>query len=402
MRSLRSVAATLAAAATLVLPTLGGPALAQQATPVPFDPAAFSVSLEPFAEGFDRPVFLADPGDGSGRLFVVEQSGTVRILRDGAVDTEPFLDVSGLVTTRNSEQGLLGLAFDPEYADTGEFYVAYTANTGEGSGDNTLARYRVSADDPDRADPDSAEILLAVQDPFPNHNGGMVGFGPDGYLYLAMGDGGSGGDPLGNGQNPDALLGKILRLDVSGRADGEPYAIPADNPFVDGGGRPEVWAWGLRNPWRFSFDRETADFWVADVGQNWIEEIDMLPAGSPGGANFGWNVLEGTACFAVEDCDPSPFVPPVAEYTHEFGCSVTGGYVYRGPANPALVGTYLFADYCTGAFWGIGKDAAGEWMLSEPIQTGLNVSSFAEDGEGNVYVLDLNGAIYRIAAGEAS
>lgn len=405
MRSLRRLAAALGVATALVLPPLAMPALARQATPAPFDPAAFSVALEPFAEGFERPVFLADPGDGSGRLFVVEQGGLIRILRDGAVDPDPFLDVTGLISTSNNEQGLLGLAFDPAFADNGEFYIAYTASTaatGEGVGDNTLARYRVAADDPDRADPASAEVLLAIPDPFGNHNGGMVAFGPDGYLYLGLGDGGSGGDPLGNGQNSDTLLGKILRLDVSGRADGKPYAVPTDNPFVDGGGSPEVWVLGLRNPWRFSFDRETGDLWIADVGENQMEEIDLLPAGSPGGANFGWNVMEGSACFAVDDCDPSPFVSPVAEYTHEFGCSVTAGYVYRGPADPSLDGTYLFADYCTGAFWGLGQDAAGAWILSEPIQTGLNVSSFSEDGEGNVYVIDLNGAIYRIASEEAA
>lgn len=405
MRSLRRLAAVLGVAAALVLPPLAAPTLARQATPAPFDPAAFAITLEPFADGFERPVFLADPGDGSGRLFVVEQGGLVRILRDGVVDPDPFLDVTGLVTTSNNEQGLLGLAFDPAFAENGEFYVAYTANTaaaGEGVGDNTLARYRISPDDPDRANPASAEILLAMTDPFGNHNGGMVAFGPDGYLYLGLGDGGSGGDPLNNGQNPDALLGKIVRLDVTNRADGEPYAIPADNPFVDGGGAPEAWALGLRNPWRFSFDRETGDLWIADVGENWIEEITMLPAGSPGGANLGWNVLEGNACFAVEDCDPSPFVAPVAEYTHEYGCSVTGGYVYRGSEAPTLAGTYLFADYCTGAFWGLGQDAGGEWVLSEPIQTGLNVSSFSEDSEGNVYVIDLNGSILRVAGEAAS
>ncbi len=405
MRSLRRLAAVCGIAAALALPAFAAPALAGQATPAAFDPLAFSVTLEPVAEGFERPVFLADPGDGSGRRFVVEQGGVIRILRDGAVEPEPFLDVRELVNTANNEQGLLGLAFDPRFAENGEFYVAYTAidsATGEGVGDNTLARYRVSADDPDRADPASAEILLAIPDPFGNHNGGMIAFGPDGYLYLGTGDGGAGGDPLNNGQNPNALLGKMLRLDVSGRTEGEPYAIPADNPFVGGGGAPEIWTTGLRNPWRFSFDRETGDLWIADVGQNWIEEVNVLPAGSSGGANLGWNVMEGTACFAVEDCDPSPFIGPVAEYTHEFGCSVTGGYVYRGGAAPSLGGVYLFADYCTGLLWGLGQDASGERVLSEPIETGLNVSSFAEDSEGNVYVIDLNGSIFRVGGGAAS
>jgi glucose/arabinose dehydrogenase len=405
MHPVRSIASVGILAAALLLPSFATQAAAQEAatpaaaTPA-FDPARFAASLETVAEGLDRPVFVADPGDDSGRLFVVEQSGTIRIMHEGEVDPEPFLDISGLIATGNSEQGLLGLAFDPSYEENGEFYVAYTANQGEGSGDNTLARYRVAADDPDRADPDSAEVLLAIPDPFPNHNGGMLAFGPDGHLYVATGDGGAGGDPLGNGQNPDALLGKILRLEVSNRAEGDPYAIPEDNPFVDGGGAPEVWAWGLRNPWRFSFDRETGDLWIADVGQNWIEEVSMLPAGEPGGANLGWNVLEGTACFADDECDPSPFVAPVAEYTHEQGCSVTGGYVYRGEAFPTLRGTYLFADYCTGLLWGLGLDANGEWALSEPIETGRNISSFSEDAAGGLYLIDLNGTVFRVV-GEA-
>ncbi len=277
--SLRALAllatCALAAVVALVGPAAGRPLVHAQdgdGTP-PFDPVDFGVGLEAVAGGFERPVHVADPGDGSGRLFVVEQAGRIRIVRDGEVLPEPFLDIVEIVESGGNEQGLLSVAFHPDYADNGLFYVGFTARTTDDEddsvGDNTVARYRVSADDPDRADPDSREVLLAVDDPYPNHNGGLVLFGPDGYLYAGLGDGGSGGDPEGNGQNTDTLLGSILRLDVDGAADGEPYAIPADNPFADGdGGAPEVWTYGLRNPWRFSFDRATGDLYVADVGQN--------------------------------------------------------------------------------------------------------------------------------------
>jgi glucose/arabinose dehydrogenase len=363
-----------------------------------FDPASFDLTLEKVADGFDRPIFVADPADGSERLFVVEQGGTVRILRDGEVDPEPFLDMSEMLDTDYMEQGLLGLAFDPEFERNGRLYVGYTAatsSTGSDIGDNSIARLTVSGDDPDRVDPSTAEVLIAVPDPFGNHNGGEVIFGPDGYLYAAMGDGGAAGDPQRNGQNPQTLLGSILRIDVRGD---EGYAIPADNPFADGvEGRPEIWAYGLRNPWRFSFDRETNDMWIADVGQDWIEEINFLPAGSPGGANFGWRAMEGSSCYEEEDCDTSEYVLPVAEYTHDEGCSVTGGYVYRGEAIPELDGVYLLGDYCVGAIWGVGKDASGNWVRSGPVQTGLNISSFGEDADGNVYLTASDGALYRIA-----
>ena len=386
--------------ALVLLAALGVPAgSARQTSAPPFDPATFHVGLQPVASGLDRPVFVADPGDGSGRLFVVEQPGRIRILRDGALLPDPFLDLTGVVTARGNEQGLLSMAFDPGYAQNGEFYVGYTANSGEGSGDNTVARYRVSADDPDRADPNSGEVLLAVPDPYPNHNGGLVMFGPDGYLYAGFGDGGSQGDPQGNGQNSHALLGKILRIDVHQTQDGLPYAIPPDNPFADGAnGRPEVWLSGLRNPWRFSFDRQTGDLWIGDVGQNWVEEIDLVPAGA-GGGNLGWNVLEGNDCYAASPCSTEGMLMPVATYTHDFGCSVTGGYVYRGAAVPALQGVYLFADYCSGLLWGLGEGPDGAWVTSQPLETGLNVSSFGEDAAGELYLTDLNGGVYRVTGG---
>ncbi|MFM9105901.1 MAG: PQQ-dependent sugar dehydrogenase, partial [Chloroflexota bacterium] len=309
--------------------------------------------------------------------------------------------MSGMISTGNNEQGLLGLALDPAFSRNGRLYVGYTAAgsaSAAGVGDNSVARIVVSPDDPDRAAIDTLEVLLAVEDPYGNHNGGQVAFGPDGYLYAGLGDGGAGGDPENHAQDPGSLLGSMLRLDVSGSAG---YSIPGDNPFADGqGGRPEIWAYGLRNPWRFSFDRETGDLWIGDVGQNWIEEIDMIPAGSRGGANFGWRVMEGTSCYEDDECDPSSFVPPVAQYTHDEGCSVTGGYVYRGSDMPGLGGVYLCGEICTGAGWGLGRDAAGSWVRSAPVETGLNISSFGEDADGNLYLLSFDGGVYRLGAAQ--
>ena len=394
-----------AAAGTLTQQAPAGTAGAQEEAPAtaPFDPDTFAVGFEPIATGFERPVHVADAGDGSGRLIVVEQPGRIRVVRDGEVLAEPFLDIVELVNSEGNEQGLLSVAFHPDYEENGLFYVGYTARraTGDSVGDNTVARYRVSADDPDRADSASGEILLAVPDPFRNHNGGLVMFGPDGYLYVGLGDGGSSGDPEENAEDPDALLGKILRLDVDGAADGEPYAIPPDNPFADGeGGAPEVWAYGLRNPWRFSFDRATGDLWIADVGQNAFEEVNVQPAASEGGENYGWDLMEGTHCFEDEDCaataEDQDLILPVAEYDHDFGISVTGGYVYRGDAVPTLRGVYLYADFGTGLVWGLGRDAAGDWVTSDPVETGLNPSSFGEDEAGELYVTAFDGTLYRV------
>ncbi|MBA3414561.1 MAG: PQQ-dependent sugar dehydrogenase [Chloroflexia bacterium] len=387
---------TLAALlAVSLLPPVAAGVAGQEADP------PLAIGLEPLVSGLERPVFLAEPDDGSGRLFVVEQPGLVRIVEAGMAAPEPFLDITDRVESGGSEQGLLSVAFHPDFAENGEFFVGYTAQAGEGSGDNTVSRFRVSADDPNRADPVSEEVLLAITDPYPNHNGGLVAFGPDGYLYAGLGDGGSGGDPEGNAQNPETLLGSILRIDIDDAAPGLPYAIPADNPYADGaGGRPEIWASGLRNPWRFAFDRETGDLWIADVGQNWIEEVNFQAANAPGGANYGWNVLEGTACFAAAACDPEPFVAPVAEYTHDFGCSVTGGYVARGAAEvEGLAGVYLFGDYCSGLVWGLAPTEADGWTTLGPVETGLNISSFAEDQAGNLYLLALDGTVYRITGG---
>jgi glucose/arabinose dehydrogenase len=394
-----AIRTTLAALLGCALTLTGGSSVAARQDDPAFDPAAFAVGLTPVAGGFERPVHVADAGDESGRLFVVEQPGRIQIVRDGVVAPEPFLDIVELVESSGNEQGLLSVAFHPNYPEDGRFFIGYTARD---DGANTVASYRVSTDNPDRADPDSAEILLAVEDFAGNHNGGQVAFGPDGFLYAGLGDGGGSGDPEGNGQDLTTLLGTILRLDVDNAAEGEPYAIPADNPFVDDpNARPEIWAWGLRNPWRFSFDRETGDLWIGDVGQNQIEEVDFQPADSAGGENYGWNVFEGTACYADPGCDltSGDYVPPVVEYSHDFGCSVTGGFVYRGTAVPMLTGVYLYADYCTGLLWGLGQDAGGAWVDSAPIETGLQISSFGEDAAGELYVTAFDGSVYLITGG---
>ena len=383
-------------ALALALTSLAPVVAAQE--PAPFDATGFSIGLEQVASGFEQPVFVTAADDGSDRLFVVERAGRIRIIASGQVAPEPFLDITPIVESGSSEQGLLSVAFPPDFSQSGVFYVYYTARGGEGVGDNTIARYRVSEADPGRADAESGEVLMAIPDERVNHNGGLVLFGPDGFLYAGFGDGGGGGDPDGNGQNPRTVLGSIIRIDPNG--DESPYAIPPENPFADGeAGAPEVWIWGLRNPWRFSFDRETGDLFIADVGQNAVEEINWLPAGTAGGTNFGWNVTEGTRCFRTDSCDTAGFTPPVAEYSHDFGCTVVGGYIYRGTLESELDGVYLFADFCSGLVWGLGRNAAGQWLVSDPVETGLSISSFGEDARGEVYLVDLRGEIFRVTAG---
>lgn len=350
--------------------------------------------LVPVASGFSRPLYVTHAGDGSGRLFVVEQGGAIRVIKDGVVLAQPFLDVSGLISREAledgyTERGLLGLAFHPGYADNGWLYIDYT----DVNGHTVVARYTVSADDPDRADATSAAPLLYVQQPYANHNGGHMAFGPDGYLYVSLGDGGSGGDPDGNGQNLATLLGSILRLDVN-VADG--YAIPADNPFVDReGAHPEIWAWGLRNVWRFSFDRATGDLYLADVGQDQWEEINFQPVSSAGGENYGWNAFEGTHVYSGQPA-ASDVVAPVLEYAHSNGrCSVTGGYVYRGERIPALQGIYLYGDWCTGTIWSAQRDAGGLWQALVSLESGRSISSFGEDEAGELYLVDYGGEVLR-------
>jgi glucose/arabinose dehydrogenase len=336
--------------------------------------------LQQIVAGLDNPTGLTSAHDGTGRMFLLEQVGTIRILKNGALLPSPFLDLRGLVNTNGNERGLLGLAFDPKYAENGHFFVNYT----DASGDSITARYSVSASDPDQADPASASLVLRIAHPqYSNHNGGNLVFGPDGYLYFGMGDGGGAGDPNENSQNLGMLLGKLLRIDVSI----EPYAIPPDNPFVGRSGiRPEIWAYGLRNPWRFSFDSPSGDLYIADVGQDTYEEIDVQPSQDRGGENYGWNFMEGFHVYRSQA--PSGLTPPVAEYDHSGGnCSVTGGYVYRGAALPQILGMYVFGDYCSGRIWLLERGAQG-WQKAEWINSGLAITSFGVDDAGELYVLD--------------
>ncbi len=337
---------------------------------------------EPVIGGLVRPLDIQNAGDGSGRLFIVEQAGVIRILQNGALLETPFLDISERVDDGGNEQGLLGLAFHPDFAQNGFFYVNYT----EAGGDTVIARFTAAGD---IADPNSEVRLLGVTQPFPNHNGGGLAFGPDGYLYIALGDGGSGGDPQGNGQNRNTLLGKILRIDVNS---GEPYAIPTDNPFGS-----EVFHYGLRNPFRFSFDALTGDLWIGDVGQGAWEEIDFLPAGTPGGINFGWNRFEGMHDYSAGDI-PADYRPPLFEYGHDQGCSVTGGYVYRGTM-PEWQGVYFYGDYCSGKVWGALRlvTATEETSTSTVLfETGALITTFGVDEAGEIYLADRNGNILRL------
>ena len=356
------------------------------------------ISLSAVAGGFTQPVHVTHAGDGSGRIFVVEQGGRVRILVNGVVLPVPFLDLASLNPLRlvaGGEQGLLSVAFPPGFAAKGYFYVNYTRAP---DGATVVARYRVSAGNANVADPASEEVILTIPQPFANHNGGQLAFGPDGFLYIGMGDGGSGGDPLNNGQSPGTLLAKLLRIDVeSGTA---PYIVPPDNPFVGVAGfRPEIWALGMRNPWRFSFDRLTGDLYIGDVGQGNFEEIDFQAAGDLVGRNYGWNIMEGDRCYppGTVGCNRTGLALPVFVYDHSLGCSVTGGHVYRGSAFPSLQGVYLFGDLCSTRIWGIRRNGAA-WdnaLLAE--NTTLTITTFGEDESGNVYVVDYaNGDLLKI------
>jgi len=310
---------------------------------------------------------------------------------DGQVLAEPFLDLTDRVAVNASEQGLLSVAFHPNYAENGFFFVNYT----DANGDTVVSRFQVS-DDPNRADAGSETVLLNIRQPYGNHNGGQLQFGPDGYLYVGMGDGGSGGDPENHGQNPGTLLGALLRLDVDQGNEEVGYAIPPDNPYVgDENGRNEIWAIGLRNPWRFSFDRLTRDLYIADVGQQQYEEVNFAPAGHPGGLNYGWNIMEGAHCYASQTCNTEGLVQPVAEYDHGQGCSITGGYVYRGSQFPELAGNYFFGDFCSGNIWGLFNTGDG-WQQTVVAQSDLNITSFGEDATGELYVLTQEGEIYQI------
>jgi glucose/arabinose dehydrogenase len=341
------------------------------------------------ASGFNMPTQITHAGDNSGRIFVVEQGGRVKIVKKSDSAGTPFLDIASRVSCCG-ERGLLGIAFPPGYASSHRFYVSYTDN----SGDSVISMFQTTAD-PNVADPNSEVKLLTVEQPFANHNGGLIMFGPDGYLYVGLGDGGSAGDPFGNGQNLDTLLGKILRIDVESTPGA--YQIPPTNPFVGvAGTRPEIWAFGLRNPWKFAFDRANGNLFIADVGQNTYEEVDFQPAGSGGGQNYGWNVMEGMHCYNASTCNMTGLTLPVTEYTHSSGCSITGGYVFRGPGGAALQGVYLYGDYCSGTIHGLSNNGSG-WQDSELLDTKYAISTFGEDEAGNVYLNDYNtGRIYKV------
>jgi glucose/arabinose dehydrogenase len=345
------------------------------------------------ASGLNHPVALAHPGDASRRLFVVEQAGRIRIIQNGALLPAPFLDIAGRVLS-GGERGLLGLAFPPGYETKGHFYVDYTRQP---DGATVIARYTASGN---LADPNSEQPLLTIPQPFANHNGGQLAFGPnDGFLYIAMGDGGSAGDPNDNAQNLNSLLGKILRIDVeSGTA---PYAIPPSNPFASSAtARGEIWDFGLRNPWRFSFDRANGDLYIGDVGQNAFEEIDFEASSSPGGLNFGWRCKEGLHDFNFTgNCPSSTLVDPIAEYGHDLGISVIGGFVYRGAQNPFLAGRYFYGDFGSGRIWGIAKaNLTPTTWLSPTVElvSGLSLTSFGEDDQGELYLAEYAGTVRQL------
>jgi glucose/arabinose dehydrogenase len=385
---------------TLPQPTATTAAIQEVQTRTDFpDPTGFT--WQQVIGGLEKPLGLTHAGDGSGRLFVVEQPGRIWIIQNSQLSQQPFLDITDRVGSSGNEQGLLGLAFHPDYPQNGYFFVNYT----DRNGDTLISRFQVSADDPDRADPTTEKQLIFVNQPFSNHNGGSLAFGPDGYLYIGLGDGGSQGDPRGFAQSLVTMLGKILRIDVD---QGDPYTIPADNPFAQGGGLGEIWAYGLRNPWRMAFDRLTGDLYIGDVGQDKWEEIDFIAAAdfyqspdvhqlrSPGGLNFGWSLFEGLHPYKGKLQQDVHVISPVAEYGHSEGCSVTGGVVYRGSRLPDWQGIYLYGDYCTGRLWGLLRDAQGVWQSRVLFDGVGRITSFGEDEMGEVYLVDQTGNVLRL------
>ena len=368
--------------------------------------ATDSVSLQEISGDFEQPVYLTHAGDGSGRLFVVEKAGRVKIIEAGRVREELFLDITDRVNN-SGEAGLLSIAFPPEYAETGYFLVYYNhrdknlvqpeaGDQGKNDGfDTVVARFRVTAD-PNLADPDSEERILLRNQPYTNHNGGLIAFGPDGALYIGLGDGGSSGDPLGAGQDLSTWLGKILRIQVGPTG---AYSVPADNPFVGQDDvQPEIWDWGLRNPWRFSFDRQSGDLWIGDVGQNQQEEIHLHPAGEPGGLNFGWNCYEGELPYRLTPSCTASYQPPILVCPREEGRSVTGGYVYRGTRFSRLSGRYFFADYVQGRLWSIQRSGDGSWTPKRlELDSEEGIVSLGEDEAGELYLLGFgSGTVYQI------
>ncbi|HKI99202.1 MAG TPA: PQQ-dependent sugar dehydrogenase [bacterium] len=383
---LRTACALLAA--LLMLPLAG--VLAARAAEAP----PLKVALQPVLtrQTLQRPVFLTSVPDGSGDLVVVEQRGVIWRFGPNDSGASVYLDARDRVSTAGNEEGLLSIAFAPDFIHNRTFYVFYSDRQPRRT---VVARYLAAAPG-HRAPPTAEEVVLDVRQPYANHNGGQLAFGPDGMLYVGLGDGGSAGDPHHNGQNRATLLGSILRLDVSRQAGGHAYAIPLDNPFVSARdhSRHEIWAYGLRNPWRFSFDRKTGDLWAGDVGQNAVEEVDRIVRGG----NYGWNVMEGTQCYdPAQGCRRGGLKLPISEYTHNQGVAVTGGYVYRGKAIPGLYGRYVFGDYGSGQIWSIPADAKQLTPPEPLLRTQLAISSFGEDAAGELYVLDHQGGhIYRL------
>jgi glucose/arabinose dehydrogenase len=349
------------------------------------------------ASGLSSPLLVTHAGDGSDRLFVVEKTGTVRIVKGDDLQSAAFIDISRSVSD-GGEQGLLGLAFHPSFESNGKLYLSYT----DLNGASVIREYRVSSN-PDRVDGSSGRTLLRVKQPYANHNGGHIAFGPDGYLYIGLGDGGSRGDPGNRAQSRDTLLGKILRIDVNRRTGSLPYGIPSTNPYVGRSGLDQIWSYGLRNPWRFSFDRSTGDLWIGDVGQGSWEEVDRaLPSSGRNagrGVNYGWRVMEGAHCYRPSSgCIRTGRTLPLTEYSHANGrCSITGGYVYRGTSYPDLVGAYLFADYCSGEIWFVDRAASRGVAPRRALDTSALITSFGEDEAGELYVTNAEGTVYRIS-----
>jgi glucose/arabinose dehydrogenase len=355
--------------------------------------SAAARGLELVASGFSKPVLVANAGDGSGRLFVVEQTGRIKIIEGGVVRPQPFLDLSRSIS-RGSEQGLLGLAFHPSFESNGKFYVNYT-NT---AGDTAINEYRVTTD-PSVADGSTGRRIMAIDQPYSNHNGGHIAFGPDGYLYIGMGDGGGAGDPGNRAQSLNSLLGKMLRIDINGRSGTRQYRIPSTNPYVGRTGHDQIWSRGLRNPWRWSFDRKRGDLWIADVGQSRYEEVNRsnAAAGRGRGVNYGWRVMEGRSCYRPRTgCNTSGKIQPLVVYGRASGCSVIGGYVYHGVLAPSLVGRYFFGDFCSGRIWTVLRSARTPATKSLFLDTALNITSFGEGEDGELYVTDAAGGVRRI------
>ena len=359
--------------------------------PAPSTPAPLALALQQVATGLDNPVFLTAP-EADARLFIVERAGRIRIFSNGALLSVPFLDIHERTTT-DGERGLLSMAFHPQYAQNGFFFVYYT----DLNGDIAIERFRVSPANPDTADPSSRLVILSIAHPtFSNHNGGLLSFGPDGLLYIGTGDGGGGGDPFGNAQNTNSLLGKLLRIDVDESS--VPYAVPASNPFANQTGkRGEIWAYGLRNPWRYAFDASNGLLFIADVGQDRREEVDVASA-AQGGINYGWNITEGTLCYPADPCVKDGLTLPVLEYDRSNGCSIIGGYVYRGGAIPELQGRYFYSDLCAGGLKSfVYANGTAMEQTSWSVQNVAPIFSFGKDAQGELYLLSGNGSVYRIA-----